>query len=113
MSIIEEQLLSELELLKKQVTNSQTFSQNIQQDQAWRLHFYLDLKKAKKHLTNFTVRMDIRKKRPTYGEISFYHENLSMYETLKMFAWEYGFVVPVKWSKDKKVLRGEKRLKYV
>lgn len=78
-----------------------------------RIDLIIDLYLAQARLPNFTITLSVKQSRPKIWEIRFTSDDLSKYEILKRFAGEYGFVVPTKWSKSKRILRGEKRLKYV
>lgn len=76
------------------------------------IQFFADMHLAQERLAKYTLRLSVRQKQPTYGEISFFHDDLRKFDALKRFTWDFGFVVKVLGSKTKMVLRGEKRLKY-
>lgn len=71
-----------------------------------------DIRKAQANLLSYEFSITVKRSEPTYGNVSFIHEDLSKYDSLKIFAWEYGFVVPMKWGANKKVLKWENRIKY-
>lgn len=105
------ELQSYFVVLKKDLDS---FNRETEDLQKWikRMRLYTDIKSANMILPNYTIHVSVRKHQPTYWDISFYHNNTKRYKGLKFFVGEYGFVVSVKWSKNKKVLREEKKLKY-
>lgn len=77
-----------------------------------RTDFISDLYQAQLKLDNFNLSISVKHKNPKFWEIRFAYTDLGKYETLKKYTGKYGFVVPTMWSKTKRILRGEKRLKY-
>lgn len=78
---------------------------------AW-YYLLLDLYEARNRLFNYKVEISVKNKEPLFGSISFLHEDLSRFDAFKCYTGDYGFVVPVKASRNRKVLRGEKKLRY-
>jgi len=54
----------------------------------------------------------VKKNQPRYCTITFNHSDLNEFEMLKKYVGEYGFVVPIKWGKDMKDLKGERNIRY-
>lgn len=77
-----------------------------------RLDLIVDLYHAQSKLDSFALSISVKQRKPKFWEIRFSYEDLTEYDSLKRYTWEYGFVVPTMWSKTKRILRGEKRLKY-
>ena len=71
-----------------------------------------DIQWANIKLKNRELTLSVKANQPTYGKIEFIHENLSKFDSLKKFCGDYWFVVPVQGSATRKVLRGEKKIKY-
>lgn len=84
---------------------------NLENDSPW---YYLmhDVWNASFILENYTLELIVKKKLPTYWTISFTKDQLGLYKTLKKYTGEYGFIVPVRATRNKRVLKGEKKLKY-
>lgn len=83
-----------------------------QNEKSGRYYLLLDLYQARKKLHNYKLELSVKAKEPAVGQISFQYEDLSRYDYFKKYVWDYGFVVPVKAGRNKKILRGEKKLKY-
>ena len=63
------------------------------------------LEGAYNRLESFTVNVTVRNHKPTYGKICFMHQNLNDYDLLKTYVGEFGFVVPVQATTNKRILK--------
>jgi len=82
-----------------------------QQDSDW-LMILKEIQHANQKLLNYQMFITVKKNVPKYCTITFNHSDLNEFETLKKYVGEYGFVVPIKWGKETKVLKGEKNNRY-
>jgi hypothetical protein len=71
-----------------------------------------DIRESVKHLSNFTITLEAKNKKPTYWLVEFTEVDLKKAKTLKNYTGEYWYVVPIQWSKEKKALEWKKKIKY-
>lgn len=71
-----------------------------------------DIYASQKRLKNFRITIQVKRQEPTKGEVQFIHDHLTSFRSLKVFTGEYGFIVPIKVAWGRRVLKGEKKLKY-
>lgn len=71
-----------------------------------------DILEASEKCKTFTFTVSWSDWKPMLWQIDFIHTDISKYEELKEFTWEFWWVIPMKWRKDEKVLDWKKKLNY-
>lgn len=77
-----------------------------------RYSLFKDLVSASVELKSFKLELLVKKTSPKMAIITFTQDDLSLLKSLKEYTGEYGFTVRIKASRNKKILRGEKKLRY-
>jgi len=87
------------------------FEERENENSSW-LKIIEEIRLAQSNLLNRQFTITAKRKEPSYVVITFAYDKLTRFEQLKSYCWPYGFVVPVMANQDKKILRGEKRVKF-
>lgn len=71
-----------------------------------------DIIEASEKCITFTYKLEWSAWMPMRWQVDFIHTDMSKYEELLQYTWEYWGVIPMAWTKDKKILDGKKKINY-